>query len=171
MKKSRPAEKPQETTDGQEELCLFCKIVSREMEAKIIFEDEISMAFLDVRPLFPGHVLLVPKAHYHTLSDLPAALVGPFFLNAQMLAGKVQQVMKAEGSFVAMNNVVSQSVAHLHVHIVPRRKGDGLRGFFWPRLRYKDEEMLATHEALASPSKSGASKSGPRQSDPSETAH
>jgi len=161
MKKSRPPEKLQETTEGQEEFCLFCKIVSRELEAKIIFEDEISLAFLDVRPLFPGHVLLVPKAHYHTLSDLPAALVGPFFLNAQMLAGKVQQVMKAEGSFVAMNNVVSQSVAHLHVHIVPRRKGDGLRGFFWPRLRYKDEELLATHEALTRLS----------EDDPSQTAH
>ena len=148
MKKSPPPEKLQGTTEDQEEFCLFCKIVSRELEAKIIFEDDISMAFLDVRPLFPGHVLLVPKAHYHTLSDLPADLVGPFFLNAQMLAGKVQQVMKAEGSFLAINNVVSQSVGHLHVHIVPRRKGDGLRGFFWPRLRYKDEEMLATHEAL-----------------------
>jgi len=148
MKKSPPPEKLQGTTEDQEEFCLFCKIVSRELEAKIIFEDDISMAFLDVRPLFPGHVLLVPKAHYHTLSDLPADLVGPFFLNAQMLAGKVQQAMKAEGSFVAINNVVSQSVGHLHVHIVPRRKGDGLRGFFWPRLRYKDEEMLATHEAL-----------------------
>jgi histidine triad (HIT) family protein len=148
MKKSPPPEKLQGTTEDQEEFCLFCKIVSRELEAKIIFEDDISMAFLDVRPLFPGHVLLVPKAHYHTLSDLPADLVGPFFLNAQMLAGKVQQAMKAEGSFLAINNVVSQSVGHLHVHIVPRRKGDGLRGFFWPRLRYKDEEMLATHEAL-----------------------
>src|SRR3984957_5298942 len=102
------------------------------------------MAFLDVRPLFPGHVLLVPKAHYHTLSDLPAALVGPFFLNAQMLAGKVQQVMKAEGSFVAMNNVVSQSVAHVHVHVVPRRKGDGLRGFFWPRHKYASEDEAAS---------------------------
>jgi len=148
MKKSPPPEKLQGTTEDQEEFCLFCKIVSRELEAKIIFEDDISMAFLDVRPLFPGHVLLIPKAHYHTLSDLPADLVGPFFLNAQMLAGKVQQAMKAEGSFLAINNVVSQSVGHLHVHIVPRRKGDGLRGFFWPRLRYKDEEMLATHEAL-----------------------
>ena len=148
MKKSHPRTESQKTEAPTDESCLFCRIAAREVEAKIIFEDEISMAFLDVRPLFPGHVLLVPKAHYHTLSDLPAALVGPFFLNAQMLAGKVQQVMKAEGSFVAMNNVVSQSVAHLHVHIVPRRKGDGLRGFFWPRLRYKDEEMLATHEAL-----------------------
>ena len=151
MKKSRPAGKLQETTDGQEELCLFCKIVSREMEAKIIFEDEISMAFLDVRPLFPGHVLLIPKAHYPTLLDLPAALVGPFFTNAQMLARKVQDAMKAEGSFVAINNVVSQSVPHVHVHIVPRKRKDGLRGFFWPRRQYQGEEMVAIHEALSAP--------------------
>ena len=151
MKKSRPAEKPQETNDGQDELCLFCKIVSCEMEAKIIFEDEISMAFLDVRPLFPGHVLLIPKAHHPTLLDLPAALVGPFFTNAQMLARKVQDAMKAEGSFVAINNVVSQSVPHVHVHIVPRKRKDGLRGFFWPRRQYQGEEMVAIHEALSAP--------------------
>jgi histidine triad (HIT) family protein len=90
--------------------------------------------------------LFVPKAHYHTLSDLPTDLVGPFFINAQMLTRKVQQVMRAEGSFVAMNNVVSQSVAHLHVHIVPRRKGDGLRGFFWPRQPYKEGEMVAVQK-------------------------
>jgi histidine triad (HIT) family protein len=146
MKKSRPSGELPGTNEGQEEFCLFCKIVSRELEATIIFEDEISMAFLDVRPLFPGHVLFVPKAHYHTLSDLPTDLVGPFFINAQMLTRKVQQVMRAEGSFVAMNNVVSQSVAHLHVHIVPRRKGDGLRGFFWPRQPYKEGEMVAVQK-------------------------
>ena len=148
MKKSRPPDELPGTSEGQEEFCLFCKIVSRELEAKIIFEDEISMAFLDVGPLFPGHVLLVPKAHYHTLLDLPADLVGPFFTNAQMLTRKVQQVLKAEGSFVAINNVVSQSVAHLHVHIVPRRKGDGLRGFFWPRQRYKEGEMADLQKAF-----------------------
>src|ERR1700683_1626412 len=105
---------------AKDEPCLFCKIVSRELEAKIIFEDEISIAFLDVRPLFPGHVLLIPKAHYPTLSDLPAALIGPFFTNAQMLTRKVQSAIKADGSFVAINNIISQSVPHLHVHIVPR---------------------------------------------------
>jgi histidine triad (HIT) family protein len=136
---------------GKDEPCLFCKIVSREMEAKIIFEDEISMAFLDVRPLFPGHVLLIPKAHYRSLTDLPAALIGPFFSNAQMLARKVQEVMKAEGTFVAINNIVSQSVPHLHVHIVPRKRSDGLRGFFWPRRPYQEGEMLAMHEALSGP--------------------
>ncbi len=159
MKKSRPRKESPETDAGKphaekDEPCLFCKIVSREVEAKIIFEDEISMAFLDVRPLFPGHVLLIPKAHYPTLSDLPAALIGPFFTNAQMLARKVQEVMKAEGSFVAINNVVSQSVPHLHVHIVPRKRQDGLRGFFWPRRPYQEGEMLALHEVLSSQSKS-----------------
>jgi histidine triad (HIT) family protein len=134
---------------AEDQPCLFCKIVSREVEAKIVFEDEISMAFLDVRPLFPGHILLIPKAHYRTLTDLPAELIGPFFSNAQMLAGKVQEVMKSEGTFVAINNVVSQSVPHLHVHIVPRKRSDGLRGFFWPRRPYQEGEMVAMHEALS----------------------
>src|ERR1700735_3515549 len=161
MTKSRPRKEPAKSDAtkpdtgksraGKDEPCLFCKVVSRELEAKIIFEDEISLAFLDVRPLFPGHVLLIPKAHYPTLTDLPAALIGPFFSNAQMLSRKVQQVMKAEGTFVAMNNVVSQSVPHLHVHIVPRKRSDGLRGFFWPRRPYQEGEMLAMHEALSGP--------------------
>ena len=150
MRKSRPRKESEEKHADQDESCLFCQIVAREVEAKIIFEDEISMAFLDVRPLFPGHVLLIPKAHYATLSDLPASLIGPFFTNAQMLARKVQEVMKAEGTFVAMNNVVSQSVPHLHVHIVPRKRQDGLRGFFWPRRPYQEGEMLAVHELLGS---------------------
>ena len=152
MRKSRPRKESEEKHADQDESCLLCQIVAREVEAKIIFEDEISMAFLDVRPLFPGHILLIPKAHYATLSDLPAALIGPFFTNAQMLARKVQEVMKAEGTFVAMNNVVSQSVPHLHVHIVPRKRQDGLRGFFWPRRPYQEGEMLAMHEVLSKPS-------------------
>jgi histidine triad (HIT) family protein len=155
MRKSRPRKESAKLDTAKldaakDEPCLFCKIVSRELEAKIIFEDEISLAFLDVRPLFPGHVLLIPKAHYPTLTDLPAALIGPFFSNAQMLARRVQQAMKAEGTFVAMNNVVSQSVPHLHVHIVPRKRSDGLRGFFWPRRPYQEGEMLAMHELLGS---------------------
>jgi histidine triad (HIT) family protein len=153
MKKSRPHTEPQEQNAPIDESCPFCKIAAHEIEAKIIFEDEISMAFLDLRPLFSGHVLLIPKAHYPTLLDLPADLVGPFFINAQMLARKVQAAMKAEGSFVAINNVVSQSVPHLHVHIVPRKRKDGLRGFFWPRRQYQGEEMVATHEALKAPPK------------------
>jgi histidine triad (HIT) family protein len=150
MRKSRP--RKAETDAGKDQPCLFCKIVSRELESKIIFEDEISIAFLDVRPLFPGHVLLIPKAHYRTLTDLPAELIGPFFSNAQMLASKVQEVMKADGTFVAINNVVSQSVPHLHVHIVPRKRSDGLRGFFWPRRPYQAGEMVAMHDALSKPS-------------------
>jgi histidine triad (HIT) family protein len=119
--------------------CLFCGIINGDVSASIVFRDEISVAFLDHRPLFPGHCLLVPKAHYETLSDLPTELVGPFFRNVQLLARAVEVALGAEGSFVAMNNRVSQSVPHLHVHIVPRRKKDGLKGFFWPRNKYASE--------------------------------
>lgn len=122
--------------------CLFCGIVSGEVRASIVFQDEISLAFLDHRPLFPGHSLLIPKSHYETLNDLPSELVGPFFKNVQLLARAVELALEAEGSFVAMNNRISQSVPHLHVHIVPRRKKDGLKGFFWPRNKYKNEEEL-----------------------------
>ncbi len=122
--------------------CAFCKIIRAEERAYIVFEDDISLAFLDRRPLFPGHCLLIPKEHYETLIDLPAILVAPFFLNAQLLAGAVEKGLKADGVFVAINNRVSQSVPHLHIHIVPRHKKDGLKGFFWPRQRYKDEEAI-----------------------------
>ena len=107
------------------------------------------MAFLDHRPLFPGHCLLVPRPHFETLSELPSRLVGPFFANVQLLSRAVEVALGAEGTFVAMNNRVSQSVPHLHVHIVPRRRKDGLKGFFWPRNKYKsDEEMLKVQEAI-----------------------
>src|SRR6266404_8312638 len=106
--------------------CLFCKITNREVTARLVFEDEISLAFLDHRPVFPGHCLLIPKAHYETLTDLPDRLIGPFFKNAQLLAGAVESALAAHGTFVAINNRVSQSVPHLHVHIVPRRRKDGL---------------------------------------------
>lgn len=119
--------------------CLFCGIVSGEVSASIVFEDEISIAFLDHRPLFPGHSLLVPREHFETLTHLPTKLVGPFFQNAQLLSRAVESALEAEGSFVAMNNRVSQSVPHLHVHVVPRRRKDGLKGFFWPRNKYVDE--------------------------------
>ena len=122
--------------------CLFCGIVSGETSATVVFQDEISVAFLDHRPLFPGHTLLVPRSHFETLSDLPTELVGPFFRNVQLLARAVELAREAEGSFVAMNNRVSQSVPHLHVHIVPRRKKDGLKGFFWPRSKYDGEAQL-----------------------------
>ena len=121
--------------------CLFCGIVSKEVDASIVFEDDISLVFLDHRPLFPGHCLLVPRNHFETLTDLPTDLVGPLFTNVQLLTRAVELALEAEGSFVAMNNRVSQSVPHLHVHIVPRRKKDGLKGFFWPRNKYES----ATH--------------------------
>ncbi len=127
--------------------CLFCRIVSGEEPAHLVFEDELSLAFLDVRPLFEGHSLLVPRAHHQTLVDLPAELVGPYFANAQLLSGAVSQAMGAQGSFVAINNIVSQSVPHLHVHVVPRVRKDGLRGFFWPRTKYADDEHAATAAA------------------------
>ena len=118
--------------------CLFCRIVAGTTDALVVFEDEASVAFLDHRPLFAGHTLLVPRQHVDTLTDLPAAAIGPLFANAQGLCGAVEEALGADGTFVAINNRVSQSVPHLHVHIVPRRKKDGLRGFFWPRAKYRD---------------------------------
>jgi histidine triad (HIT) family protein len=133
-----------------EDNCLFCRIVSGEVAATIVYEDEQSVAFLDHRPLFHGHTLLVPHVHVETLGELPVSLVGPFFETAQLLSVAVQDGLDAEGTFVAMNNRVSQSVPHLHVHVVPRRKGDGLKGFFWPRTKYKSEdEMLAVKKLIA----------------------
>ena len=128
--------------------CQFCRIVAGEVTANVVFEDAISIAFLDYRPLFPGHCLLVTKQHYQTLLDLPQELIGPLFSNVQLLAATVQRVMEADGSFVAMNNIVSQSVPHFHVHIVPRKRGDGLRGFFWPRHKVTAEELRAMQKAL-----------------------
>ena len=122
--------------------CKFCQIALKAIPSAVVFEDSISLAFLDHRPLFPGHTLLIPKLHYETLADLPANLVGPFFSNAQLLARAVERGMEAQGTFVAINNKVSQSVPHLHIHIVPRKKGDGLKGFFWPRTKYQSEEQM-----------------------------
>ena len=126
--------------DDSSRNCVFCKIIRGELPAYIVFEDSLSLAFLDRRPVFPGHTLLVPKEHYETLIDLPASLVGPFFQNAQLLARAMEVGLKADGTFVAINNHVSQSVPHVHIHVVPRRYGDGLKGFFWPRQKYKDQE-------------------------------
>jgi histidine triad (HIT) family protein len=120
--------------------CLFCRVAISEVTARVVFEDEISLAFLDHRPVFPGHCLLIPKQHYETFTDLPENLIGPFFRNAQLLTRAVESAMDAHGTFVAMNNRVSQSVAHLHTHVVPRRRKDGLKGFFWPRQPYKSED-------------------------------
>ena len=131
--------------------CIFCKVVTKELAATVVFEDELTTAFLDHRPLFHGHCLLVPKQHFETLSDLPLRLIKPLFENAQLLAGAVESAMKAQGTFVAMNNRVSQSVPHLHIHVVPRRKGDGLKGFFWPRTKYANHaEMTAVQKLIQS---------------------
>ena len=122
--------------------CLFCKIISGDLDAVIVYEDGDTLAFLDHRPIFEGHTLLVPRTHFETLPDLPAKLIEPVFTNAQTLSRAVQSAMGALGTFVAMNNKVSQSVPHLHVHIVPRRPKDGLRGFFWPRSKYSSRERM-----------------------------
>ncbi|WP_448595434.1 HIT family protein [Thermoflexus hugenholtzii] len=123
--------------------CPFCQIARGEAAAWIVLEDPYSVAFLDHRPLFPGHCLLIPREHYETLMDVPPERIGPLFRNAQRLARAIEKGLGAEGSFVAINNRVSQSVPHLHIHVVPRRKGDGLRGFFWPRQRYASEAEMA----------------------------
>lgn len=120
--------------------CPFCQIAAH--GDSIVFEDDLSIAFLDRRPLFIGHTLLIPKVHYETLADLPVEHVGAFFTNVQLLTRAVEQAMKADGTLVAINNKVSQSVPHLHVHIVPRRKKDGLRGFFWPRQAHPNEDQM-----------------------------
>jgi histidine triad (HIT) family protein len=119
--------------------CVFCAIVAGEHPAHVVLDDEVAVAFLDVRPLFPGHTLVVPRAHHETLADLPESDVGPLFARVRRLSRAMEEGLEAAGSFVAANNRVSQSVPHLHVHVVPRNRKDGLRGFFWPRTRYPDE--------------------------------
>ncbi len=108
----------------------------------MVFEDSVSLAFLDRRPLFPGHCLLVPREHFETLADLPASLVGLLFQNAQLLERAIEDGLQADGTFVAINNRVSQSVPHVHIHLVPRHRKDGLKGFFWPRQSYQDDAAL-----------------------------
>ena len=119
--------------------CLFCAIVAGRSAAHRVLDTDDVAAFLDVRPVFHGHTLVVPRAHHEVLVDLPPGLVSPLFAAVQRVSGAVVDALGADGSFVAVNNTVSQSVPHLHVHVVPRRRKDGLRGFFWPRLRYDDE--------------------------------
>ena len=125
-----------------DEHCAFCKIV-RDDDGSRVFEDEHTIAFLDHRPLFPGHCLLIPKNHFETIQELPPSLVASLFANVQILAAAVELGMQAEGTFIAANNRISQSVPHFHIHIVPRRKGDGLKGFFWPRRKYGSSEDVA----------------------------
>jgi histidine triad (HIT) family protein len=128
--------------------CVFCSIVSGEVQAELVLDEADFVAFLDARPVFKGHSLLVPRTHVVTLPDLPGELRDGFLEAAQRLARAVVDGLGAQGSFVAMNNVVSQSVAHLHLHVVPRTKGDGLRGFFWPRTTYADGEAGEFAERL-----------------------
>jgi histidine triad (HIT) family protein len=120
--------------------CVFCEIIAGTRPAHVVLSDDVAVAFLDARPVFKGHVLVAPRLHVVTLPDLPADLVGPLFLRVQQVSAAMPAALGAQGSFVAVNNVVSQSVPHLHVHVVPRTKGDGLRGFFWPRTRYASED-------------------------------
>jgi histidine triad (HIT) family protein len=123
--------------------CAFCQVAGGTREAVVVLDEPHAVGFLDHRPLFPGHCLLIPRAHHETLADLPQDQIKPFFGTTQLLARAVQEAMGAQGSFVAMNNVVSQSVPHLHVHVVPRNRKDGLRGFFWPRHKYESEKQMA----------------------------
>jgi histidine triad (HIT) family protein len=123
--------------------CLFCDIVSGERPAQIVLSDDHVVGFLDARPVFKGHVLVVPRRHYATLADLPDSEVGPYFTALRLLSAVLPGALNADGTFVAANNVVSQSVPHLHFHVVPRTRGDGLRGFFWPRRRYASEDEAA----------------------------
>lgn len=127
---------------------MFCEIVTGAADAEVVYADDDTVAFLDRSPLFAGHVLVVPRRHVVTLADLPDDLVGPLFGVVQRISSAVVRAMGAQGSFVANNNVVSQSVAHLHVHVVPRVRGDGLRGFFWPRRRYADGEAASVGAAI-----------------------
>ena len=130
--------------------CRFCEIVSGTGAGFVVLAAPEAVGFLDTRPVFKGHVLVVPRSHVDTLTDLPAGAVGPFFGQVQRVAAAVEAGLGAGGTFVAINNRVSQSVPHLHVHVVPRTRGDGLRGFFWPRRKYADEaEAAAFRDRIA----------------------
>jgi histidine triad (HIT) family protein len=128
--------------------CVFCDIVAGRVPADIVLADDEVVAFLDARPVFKGHVLVAPRGHVATLADLPSAGLGPFFLRVQRVSAAMPAALGCQGTFVALNNVVSQSVPHLHVHVVPRTRGDGLRGFFWPRQRYDSAEEAARYAGL-----------------------
>lgn len=125
--------------------CLFCDIMAGTVRAHVVLADEVCVAFLDARPVFKGHVLVAPREHYVTLADLPEDLIGPLFTQVKNVSAVLPAALGAQGSFVGENNTVSQSVPHLHVHVVPRTKGDGLRGFFWPRTRYADDDEAAAY--------------------------
>ena len=141
------SEHPSPALQGVAE-CAFCRMIRGETPTPVVYQSDVAFAFLDHRPLFRGHCLVVPRRHLETLTDVPADLLGPFFAEVQLMAAAVQTAMNAQGTFVAMNNRVSQSVPHLHVHVVPRNRRDGLRGFFWPRTRYDDADELETVRSL-----------------------
>ena len=128
--------------------CVFCAIVADPSTAEVVLDDDVAVAFLDRSPVFKGHTLVVPRAHVVTLPDFDASLLGPFFERVQRLSSVIPAALDADGTFVAINNVVSQSVAHLHVHVVPRRRKDGLRGFFWPRQKYSAGEASTYAERI-----------------------
>jgi histidine triad (HIT) family protein len=134
--------------DDAPDTCMFCDIVDGTSAADVVFADGVAVAFLDRRPLFRGHTLVVPARHVVQLTELPADQVGPYFARVQLLATIVPTALDVPGTFVAMNNIVSQSVAHLHTHVVPRRRGDGLRGFFWPRQQYTDGQSIEYADRL-----------------------
>ncbi|WP_405427192.1 HIT family protein [Micromonospora sp. NBC_00617] len=136
--------------------CVFCGIVSGDVPAFRVADDADGVAFLDTRPVFKGHVLVVPRVHLVTLAELPADLLPGYFALVQRLAVAVESALGAGGTFVAVNNKVSQSVPHLHTHVVPRTKGDGLRGFFWPRTRYADDAEAQTYADRVAAALSGA---------------
>ncbi|MEV4556859.1 HIT family protein [Kitasatospora sp. NPDC049285] len=123
--------------------CLFCRVAAGEVAVDTVFADDLVLAFLDHRPLFPGHVLVIPRRHVPTLTDLTEEETGPYYSRVRLLTAAVERGMSAAGSFVAANNRISQSVPHLHTHVVPRNPKDGLRGFFWPRTRYRDAAHAA----------------------------
>jgi histidine triad (HIT) family protein len=127
--------------------CVFCGIVAGSVPAFVVTSSPDGVAFLDMRPVFPGHVLVVPRPHIEVLGDLPSSLLPGFFGFVQRLSVAVERGLGAGGTFVAINNRVSQSVPHLHAHVVPRTKGDGLRGFFWPRTKYASDEEAAAYAA------------------------
>ena len=127
--------------------CVFCAVVAGSERSHVVLDEPDVIAFLDYRPVFKGNVLVIPREHVVTLPDLPAALLAPVFGAVARCCTAVVEALGAQGSWVAENNIVSQAVPHLHVHVVPRTKGDGLRGFFWPRQKYEDEAEMAEYAA------------------------
>jgi histidine triad (HIT) family protein len=143
--------------------CRFCKILLGEVESQVVYQDQDVFVFLDKRPLFPGHCLVIPRSHYETLLELPQSMIAPMFRVVQVVGQALEEGMMAEGTFIAINNRVSQSISHLHVHVVPRRKHDGLKGFFWPRHPYRDQDHLLKVQQLLRHAMEGILADGDRQ--------